>query len=271
MPPAACPFICVVATLTTMASQTKGMRTPGPARDSRGGSRKGAPGPLPTDGRRARGERTRLEVLEALLDLVAEGNLLPTAQAVAERAGVALRTVYHHFDDVEELRRSALDLELARNEGTLEPVEPEAGLDERLRAVCRRTRRRNEQLTPIRRAALVDESRSGTRVEELDHERALRRKFLAESFASELSRLDGESRTTLDALDAATSWEWWDYLRGRLKRTAASAERVLELTLRDILLGHLGADTLGRANGHAGATRPTGRRQEVPQAVIPRR
>jgi len=50
-----------------------------------------------TDGRRARGERTRVRVLEALVALAEEGQVRPGAQQVADRAGVALRTVYHTF------------------------------------------------------------------------------------------------------------------------------------------------------------------------------
>ena len=67
------------------------------------------------DGRRARGQRTRLKVIEALLELVSEGVVRPTAQEIAARAGVALRTVYHHFEDVEALRRLALDLDMQRH------------------------------------------------------------------------------------------------------------------------------------------------------------
>src|SRR3954470_18279608 len=61
------------------------------------------PGVTPTetvDGRTARATRTREAVVSAVLDLVNEGNPKPTAREIADRAGVSLRSVYVHFDDL---------------------------------------------------------------------------------------------------------------------------------------------------------------------------
>lgn len=55
------------------------------------------------DGRRQRSERSRQAVLAAMLELVDEGILVPTAQQVSERAGVGIRTVFRHFSDMESL------------------------------------------------------------------------------------------------------------------------------------------------------------------------
>src|SRR3954470_19450239 len=55
------------------------------------------------DGRAARSARTRDAVVRALLDLIAEGELRPTAGRIAERAGISLRSVYVHFDDLDDL------------------------------------------------------------------------------------------------------------------------------------------------------------------------
>ena len=59
------------------------------------------------DGRAARALRTRNRVVDALLDLVDEGDLRPSAADVARRAGVSLRSVFQHFDDLETLFRVA--------------------------------------------------------------------------------------------------------------------------------------------------------------------
>src|SRR5208282_909869 len=55
------------------------------------------------DGRLARSARTRHAVVDALLDLLGEGDLRPTAARIADRAGVSLRLVFHHFDDLEAI------------------------------------------------------------------------------------------------------------------------------------------------------------------------
>ena len=55
------------------------------------------------DGRALRSERSREAIAAALFELVGEGNLEPTAQQVADRAHVGIRTVFRHFSDMEAL------------------------------------------------------------------------------------------------------------------------------------------------------------------------
>lgn len=55
------------------------------------------------DGRRQRSERNKAAIVHAALALIDEGVLLPTAQQVSSRAGVAMRTFFRHFDDMETL------------------------------------------------------------------------------------------------------------------------------------------------------------------------
>ena len=56
-----------------------------------------------SDGRVARGQRIRRNVADALVVLLAEGDAEPTAPAVAARAGVSARLVFHHFADMDDL------------------------------------------------------------------------------------------------------------------------------------------------------------------------
>ena len=57
------------------------------------------------DGRFRRSVRSRERILDALRELVSEGNLRPTGQQVAARASVSLRTVFRQFDDMEVIQR----------------------------------------------------------------------------------------------------------------------------------------------------------------------
>lgn len=61
--------------------------------------------PVILDGRRARTAASRNKIISAFIELVREGALTPTAEQVASRAEVGLRTVYRHFDDMETLYR----------------------------------------------------------------------------------------------------------------------------------------------------------------------
>src|SRR3954449_1707672 len=76
------------------------------------------------DGRAARSVRTRRAIVDAMRALHHEGDLRPTAPRIAERAGVSVRTVWQHFDDLETLLVEAgrRDLEIARS--FVAPIEP---------------------------------------------------------------------------------------------------------------------------------------------------
>ncbi len=59
--------------------------------------------PPSADGRRERSRSTRARIVQAMLDLVGGGHIAPSAAEVAEQAGVGLRSVFRHFDDMDSL------------------------------------------------------------------------------------------------------------------------------------------------------------------------
>lgn len=175
-----------------------------------------------------------MRVLEALLELVEEGELRPTAQAVAERAGVALRTVYHHFEDVGALRTMALTMQTERYREMLREVDATLPLDERIQQTARQYRRLFEAITPMRLATMFDQHDSPEMAEGLRQARVTRRDHLASTFGAELARRSEDGRALLDALDLITSWDSWNYLRTSLSRSAVAAEKVVVLMLTDL-------------------------------------
>ncbi len=78
------------------------------------------PGRPELDGRRRRSQRTRARVIDAAAQLfVDRGYLATTIEGVAERAGVAVQTVYYAFGTKRALLASVLDASIA---GDVEPV-----------------------------------------------------------------------------------------------------------------------------------------------------
>jgi len=59
------------------------------------------------DGRHLRSERSRQAIIDAMLGLIEAGVLVPTAQQVSQRAGVGIRSVFRHFNDMESLFATA--------------------------------------------------------------------------------------------------------------------------------------------------------------------
>jgi DNA-binding transcriptional regulator YbjK len=56
------------------------------------------------DGRRARTERGRTAVIDAMIDLVQEGHRPVTAEEVAARAQVSISSLFRYFDGLQELQ-----------------------------------------------------------------------------------------------------------------------------------------------------------------------
>jgi TetR/AcrR family transcriptional regulator of autoinduction and epiphytic fitness len=82
----------------------------------------------PIDGRRARRERSRAAIIDAVFGLVSDGKVPPTVDDVAARAGVSVSSVFRNFDGLDDLQRQAFDVFAQRFAHLLEPAAP-AGTD----------------------------------------------------------------------------------------------------------------------------------------------
>ncbi len=92
-------------------------------------------------------------MVDALLALIAEGDLLTSPERIVERAGVSLRTLWTNFKDLEGLY-AAVDerlLELLRE--AHESVPAKLALPERIRAFCEQRGRLLELAAPATRAS----------------------------------------------------------------------------------------------------------------------
>jgi AcrR family transcriptional regulator len=205
------------------------MRTSAPNRD-----RHVKPG---GDGRTVRSERTRDAVIIALLELIDEGNLRPTAQQISARAGVAQRTLFHHFQDREELLALAADRQVRGVLAVQRLVPAEGSLDARLGAYVAARARLFETITPVRRAALLSEPFSPGIAERLNWMRRRDREEVARVFATELAeRTRADRNGLLAAIAAATTWAVWETLRSHQQLSPLMARRVVQRTLRALLL-----------------------------------
>jgi AcrR family transcriptional regulator len=185
------------------------------------------------DGRNERSRRTREAVVDALLALHDGGDLTPTAQRVAAKAGVALRTVYGHFNDMETLYAEAGERELRRLYAVAEVVPVDLPLPERIARFCASRARVLEYLLPVMRATRLREPFSP----ELAR---LRTRFIATAdtevervFARELAGPQGAS--LLDALYLATGGPAWDALRTDRHLDPTASEDVMRRTVTALL------------------------------------
>jgi TetR/AcrR family transcriptional regulator of autoinduction and epiphytic fitness len=168
-----------------------------------------------TDGRASRSARTRAAVVDALLALINRGNLRPTGREIAAEAGVSLRSVYVHFDDVESLFAEAAVRQHERMERLYAmPVAVTGALDERVGALVERHRLIFEEGAQVRRAAVLQEPFSPVLQRVLDKGRRSLRTEIECVFAAELGMVpDGERPRLRAALEIAISPGTWEVLR----------------------------------------------------------
>lgn len=185
----------------------------------------------------ARGARTRQRVAEALIGLLEEGDPAPTARAVAERAGVSVRLVFHHFEDMEALYTMVGRVQAERHWETVRPVDPDLPLEERIERTVQQRARLFETVGPVRRAGVALAARHAEIAEGVARSDALLRRWLEHTFAPELAAAGKGRRELLAALDVAASWETWDRLRNSQHLAAAAARRAVARMLGALLSG----------------------------------
>lgn len=188
------------------------------------------------DGRTARAIRTREAIVDASIALVDEGDLRPTAPRIAERAGVSVRSVFQHFDDLEGLYAAVADRLVERLGHIYVDVDPTLPAELRIPEFVRQRSMLLEAITPIRRAAAVHAPFSNEVRARLQAGHELLRDQIARLFAAELaSRPEPERTTLLDALDTVLSWPSWDNLRALNGRSVEGASAVLESMVRALV------------------------------------
>ncbi|MEV4411463.1 TetR/AcrR family transcriptional regulator [Catellatospora sp. NPDC049609] len=188
------------------------------------------------DGRTARAERTRAAIVDAHLALITEGDLRPTGERIAERAGVSLRALWTNFADMETLFEASGVRVLASQDAAFRPVDPALPLHRRVEEFCRQRAELLQLIAPMARAAAMREPVSAqlhrNRLKHIDRVRD----EVSVLFAPELEMAGPGRDQLLHALLAATMWANWSMLRDGLGLDVAAARGVMVRTVTALLL-----------------------------------
>jgi TetR/AcrR family transcriptional regulator, regulator of autoinduction and epiphytic fitness len=180
-----------------------------------------------SDGRTARGERTRHKIVDALLELLAEGDLRATPERIVERAGVSLRTLWTSFKDLEHLYADANARLMRRQDESHQPISPADPLPDRVRRFGEQRGRLLEVVAPSARAAQLrvpfsPQLRRNHRVH-----LARMRAELDAVFGVELDLAGPEREQLVQSLLTATSWAVWSLLRYELALDLRTSTEVM--------------------------------------------
>ena len=187
---------------------------------------------LSGDGRVLRGARNRAVIVKALVELVREGELQPTAEQVAKRAGVGTRTVFRHFDDMESLH-AEMDAHItAENLPFIERRSVSGNRRERVAELVRWRARIYERIAPFKRAGNLQRPHSAF-LQERHVE--MNRRLRADLLACLKPELEAASESLLEAVDLVASFEAWDRLRTDQRLGRDRASRVVEQSVQALL------------------------------------
>jgi AcrR family transcriptional regulator len=171
-----------------------------------------------------RTERSRQAILDAFYELVGEGVLQPTANQVAERSGLGIRSVFRHFSEMDSL---FAELSARLHDDFREFIEvekPDGNVDQRAKALVVARCEMFERIAPYLRAVSLNRLRSDWLMQE--HEAADGR--LTGMVYFWLPEIERAPQSLRDAIKATLSFDYWERLRreqnlGAL-RTAAATE-----------------------------------------------
>ncbi len=190
-----------------------------------------------TDGRRRRRVHNREAAVDALLDIYRDGNLRPSTDEIAERAGLSPRSLFRYFDDVDDLAGAAVARQHSRAAPLL-PIgtPPGAPLADKVRALVDQRFRLFDEVGQADRVSRLRSPFQPLLAEGLSQGRAFLRQQVIELFAPELHRM-GEARAAASAAaaDVMSSFESYQLLRDDQLLTPARAKAVMVEALSAIL------------------------------------
>ena len=161
------------------------------------------------DGRRQRSERSQTAIIEAALALMDEGALVPTAQQIADRAGVGIRSFFRHFADMDSLFLAADEMLISSYEALFEVDNRGGTLSERVARAIDLYGNAFEQLRPVILCTQAQLWRSPKLRENYAwHQKRLRKEL--ELWLPEVAALARDRR---EALHAVASFNMWHRLR----------------------------------------------------------
>jgi AcrR family transcriptional regulator len=170
-------------------------------------------GPLKSDGRRQRSERTRLKIILAYLELLRRNPVMPTAAQIAEQAGYSTRSIFERFADLDALSLATADYAIAQGQAEAVARHVDGDRPTRIRSHVETRASACEKWLPLWHIITSQDQLAElkTRVVLVRLANVERIKLM---YAPELSSLPEPPRSQLViALAALTSFESWDQMR----------------------------------------------------------
>jgi len=185
------------------------------------------------DGRRQRSQRSREKILRAMWELMLEGDMDPGAAAIAEHAGVGLRSVFRHFEDLDTLLRELMLL--CYDEVTPEFMAPykSSHWQDQLLELIERNVTIWERIRVPHTAGEIGRFKSQVLMDDYQRSRMLELSMVKAVLPKDIANYDD----VVLALDAALSFSTMRRLREDRKLSLAKVKDVMTLMVQSIVDG----------------------------------
>ena len=185
------------------------------------------------DGRRLRSLISQNILVDAMMTLIQRGILEPTAQEVADEAGIGIRTVFRQIQDKENLFSKMDEKVRATLQETLKrATNPRGNLEERIEGLIELEAEIFESNLQFLRATLANKWKYNTL--QKNYERNQRNiKSLLYTWIPELKNLSESQQTLLTSVNSAG---YWIELRENLVLSVTGAKNLKINLFRDTLL-----------------------------------
>lgn len=193
--------------------------------------------PASADGRRARRERNRAAVVDALLELFRAGDLAPSSEQIAARAGLSPRSVFRYFDDIDDLCRAAIERQREQVWPiVITDVDHGLALEQRIAALVAQRADVFDAMGSVGQVARLRAPFQPLVAAQLDESRRFLRRQIERVLDRELGALDAEwARRMAAAIDVICSYEAYQLLRGAHGLTRDQACDVLRAAVGRLL------------------------------------
>jgi AcrR family transcriptional regulator len=191
------------------------------------------------DGRKHRSQKSQMLIVNAMLELVAKGNLEPSADQIAEIAKVGRRSVFRHFSDMDTLYRE-MNNSITATMGSI-VQQPFLAADWRGQVLELVDRRAVgfEKMKPFLLAGQVHRHRSAFLKSAHAQFVGILRNILMAILPKDAAR----DAVLVEALDMLLSFESWNRLREDQGLSIAKSKRVLKQAIDSLLDGQASEDT----------------------------
>jgi len=183
------------------------------------------------DGRRQRSSRSRRRIIEAMFELLRDGNLAPSAAEVAERADVGLRSVFRHFEDMDSIYYEMTEeIQAITMPKVMAPLEATTWRERLFECLDRRADI-YEVIFPIKLAMAMRYFQSEFIQKQYKRDLSLERSSLKVFLPKEIV----SNRILFSAIEASLSFVTWRRLRQDQNLSVANAKASIRLILEGLI------------------------------------